>query len=44
LLGIIAFPLVPLMAVVGQLSLLGQGGDDCLGYTVIARRPDDSRG
>jgi SAM-dependent methyltransferase len=44
LLGIIAFPLVPLMAVVGQFSLLGEGGDDCLGYTVIARRPDDSRG
>jgi SAM-dependent methyltransferase len=44
LLGTIAFPLVPLFAVVGQLSLLGEGGDDCLGYTVIGCRPDDSHG
>jgi SAM-dependent methyltransferase len=44
LLGIVAFPLVPLLALVGQISLQGEGGDDCLGYTVIGRRPDDSRG
>ena len=42
LLGIVAFPLVPLFAIVGQLSLLGEGGDDCLGYTVIGYRRNDS--
>ena len=42
LLGIVAFPLVPLFAIVGQLSLLGEGGDDCLGYTVIADRANNS--
>jgi SAM-dependent methyltransferase len=43
LLGIVAFPLVPFLALVGQISLRGEGGDDCLGYTVIACRPTDSR-
>ncbi len=44
LLGIVAFPLVPLFAIVGRLSLFGEGGDDCLGYTVIGCRRDDTRG
>lgn len=37
------FALSPLLAasiVVARLSLLRDGGDDCLGYTVLARRPD----
>jgi SAM-dependent methyltransferase len=41
-LRLIALPLVPLVlaaAAVGRVSLLGAGGDDCLGYTVIASRP-----
>jgi hypothetical protein len=41
LLGIVALPLLPLLALVGQISLRGAGGDDCLGYTVIAGRPSD---
>lgn len=39
LLGILSLPLLPILAIPGQLSLLGEGGDDCLGYTVVARRP-----
>jgi hypothetical protein len=34
-------PFVPafiLLAMLGDGSLLGQGGDDCLGYTVISER------
>ena len=31
-------PLIVLLACVGQLSLRSRGGDDCLGYTVVARR------
>lgn len=38
-LGIISLPLLPLLAIPGQLSLFGEGGDDCLGYTIVARRP-----
>jgi SAM-dependent methyltransferase len=36
-----AMPLLPflfLLAGVGQLTLLGRGGDDCLGYTVVAKK------
>jgi SAM-dependent methyltransferase len=40
ILGIIALPLLPLLAVPGQLSLFFDGSDDCLGYTVVARRPE----
>jgi SAM-dependent methyltransferase len=42
-LRLLALPLLPLIlaaAAVGRLSLLGTGGDDCLGYTVIASRPE----
>ena len=38
-LGVVSFPLAFLIALVGQLSLLFEGGDDCLGYTAIALRP-----
>jgi SAM-dependent methyltransferase len=38
-LRLVSLPFLPLLlalAVVANLSLLGQGGDDCLGYTVIS--------
>lgn len=41
-LRLLASPSIPLfiaIAVVGNLSLRGEGGDDCLGYTVTAERP-----
>lgn len=41
---LIAVPLIPflmILAALGNLTLHGRGGDDCLGYTVVARR--DSR-
>ena len=41
-LRLLAAPSIPFfvaLAVVGNLSLQGQGGDDCLGYTVTAERP-----
>jgi hypothetical protein len=25
--------------VIGNLSLLGRGGEDCIGYTVVATKP-----
>jgi SAM-dependent methyltransferase len=43
LLGLAALPLLPLLAVVGGLSLLGDGGNDCLGYTVLARRREGNQ-
>jgi hypothetical protein len=42
ILGIAALPLLPLAAFLGQISLLFEGGDDCLGYTVVARRPQST--
>jgi SAM-dependent methyltransferase len=36
---LVAAPLVSLLAIVGNLSLRGGAGDDCLGYTVTAQRP-----
>jgi len=36
--ALLFFPFLVLLAAVGNLSLLGAGGDDCLGYTVIAER------
>jgi SAM-dependent methyltransferase len=36
LIGIFFMPLFLIFAVCGNLSLLGRGGDDCLGYTVVA--------
>lgn len=39
--GLLALPVVILLAAVANLSLRSQGGDDCLGYTVVAVRPGD---
>lgn len=40
LLGVVFVPCLLILAGIANLSLLGAGGDDCLGYTVIAtRRP-----
>jgi SAM-dependent methyltransferase len=36
--GILFLPLFFLLAICGNLSLRGAGGDDCLGYTVVAAR------
>jgi SAM-dependent methyltransferase len=38
-----SIPIVVLAALIGRLTLLGRGGDDCLGYTVVADRPADAR-
>jgi SAM-dependent methyltransferase len=35
-LAVLAVPLVVCVALAGRLSLLGRGGEDCLGYTVTA--------
>ncbi len=37
--GLALSPLLAASVVVGRLSLLRDGGEDCLGYTVLARRP-----
>jgi hypothetical protein len=45
LVGLVSLPLFVLLALVANLSLRGSGGDDCLGYTVLAVRAgptDDS--
>jgi hypothetical protein len=39
LFGLSLSPLAAMLALVAQISLRGEGGDDCLGYTVIARPP-----
>ncbi|MFH6782289.1 MULTISPECIES: class I SAM-dependent methyltransferase [Methylobacterium] len=39
LLGVALLPLLGLLAVIGTLSLRADWGEDCLGYTVTARRP-----
>jgi SAM-dependent methyltransferase len=41
--GLLTIPLLVLLAVIANLSLAGWGGDDCLGYTAVAVRPDDRR-
>lgn len=38
LLGLSTLPLIGLLAALAHASLAGQGGDDCLGYTVLAVR------
>ena len=38
LLGLLLSPLLILLAAIGNLSLRGKGGDDCLGYTALARK------
>jgi len=42
LLALLSIPIVLLAALIGRLTLLGRGGDDCLGYTVVAERAADS--
>lgn len=37
--GVLTLPLVVVLAGIGTLSLKGNGGDDCLGYTVVANNP-----
>jgi len=44
LVGLVSLPFFVLAAVVANISLLGPGGDDCLGYTVFAIRGDQSEG
>ncbi len=43
LLGLGLVPLAILLAAMGGLSLFGQGGDDCLGYTALACRAEAQR-
>jgi SAM-dependent methyltransferase len=38
ILGLVLSPVVVVLAILANLSLRGQGGDDCLGYTALARR------
>jgi hypothetical protein len=38
--GLLTLPLVILLAAIANLSLRSRGGDDCLGYTAIAVRPE----
>jgi SAM-dependent methyltransferase len=40
LIGLIFLPLFFVLALIANLSLLGPGGDDCLGYTIFAVRTD----
>lgn len=37
--GLLLSPWLLVLAAIGNASLRGRGGDDCLGYTVLARRP-----
>lgn len=37
--GATTLPVCVALALIANLSLLGKGGDDCLGYTVLAQRP-----
>lgn len=46
ILRLVALPLIPLfatLALIGNVSLRGSGGDDCLGYTVAARRAQEKK-
>lgn len=38
LIGLLFVPALVVLAIVANISLLGRGGDDCLGYTAVARR------
>jgi hypothetical protein len=38
LLAILLIPYLVFFAVIGNISLMGRGGDDCLGYTAMAQR------
>ena len=44
LVGILLLPLFLVLALIANLSLLGAGGDDCLGYTIFAVRTGYSNG
>jgi SAM-dependent methyltransferase len=39
--GILGLPILVLGAIIANLSLRSAGGDDCLGYTVMAKRPPE---
>ncbi len=39
LMGLALSPFLVALAIIGNISLLGRGGDDCLGYTVMATKP-----
>jgi SAM-dependent methyltransferase len=41
--GLLTIPLLVFLAFFANLSLAARGGDDCLGYTAIAARPDLAR-
>jgi SAM-dependent methyltransferase len=43
LVGLPTVPFFVALAGVANLSLRGRGGDDCLGYTVTAARPEEAR-
>jgi ubiquinone/menaquinone biosynthesis C-methylase UbiE len=43
LLSILLIPYVLLFAVIGNVSLMGRGGDDCLGYTTLAQRVESEK-
>jgi SAM-dependent methyltransferase len=38
--GVLLLPVLGILACIANLSLLADWGDDCLGYTVLARRPE----
>ena len=40
LLGLILLPAIVFLAIVGSITLVLPGGDDCLGYTTLASRGD----
>jgi SAM-dependent methyltransferase len=39
--GLLTIPLLVVLASIANLSLAARGGDDCLGYTAVAVRPND---
>ena len=41
IIGVICLPLICVLSLLGNASLMGKGGDDCLGYTAIAARPSE---
>ena len=43
ILGLCLAPALVFFAVLANVSLLGRGGNDCLGYTVIAQRASDTK-
>jgi SAM-dependent methyltransferase len=43
LVGLLLSPLLAVLALIGQMSLWSRGGNDCLGYTVVAAIPGEPR-